>query len=137
MRDDLFEDVAHHEIVAIALVVIDVAPSEGRLIEMPDKNLFFARQLLEAISIKLHHRRVVYLLETVRAIGLLRRWRGRCRHLVWSCKFPSCRSQFKDLADGGATVSISAPVCASTEPPFKKFELETGNSELTSIEPRR
>src|SRR5687768_1523215 len=79
MRDDLFEDVAHDEIVAIALVVVDVASSQGRLIEMPHQNFFFVRQLLEAIGIQLHDSRVVYLLETVRSIGLLRGCRGWCR----------------------------------------------------------
>ena len=79
MRDDLLEHVAHLEVVRVALVVVDVAAGQGRLIEMPDQHLLLERQLLEAVRIELHDRRVVHALEQVLAIRRRGRRRRRLR----------------------------------------------------------
>ena len=44
VREDLFEDLAHLERVAVALVVVDVAAGERRLIEVPGQDLLVERQ---------------------------------------------------------------------------------------------
>ena len=41
--DDLFDDVAHREAVAIALIEIDVAATKGGLVEVPDERLVAKR----------------------------------------------------------------------------------------------
>ena len=76
--DDLLEDLAHLEVVLIALVVVDVAPGQGGLVEVPDERLLAQRQRLEAVGVELHHRGVVDPLQQVAALALpLRRRRGR------------------------------------------------------------
>ena len=76
--DDLLEDLAHLEVVLVALVVVDVTPGQRRLIQMPDECLVAQRQRLEAVGVELHDRRVVDPLQQVAALAvLLRRHRGR------------------------------------------------------------
>ena len=75
MRDDLFEDVAHLEIVRVALIVIDVAAGQGRFVEVPDEALLVERERREPVRVELHHGRIVHALEEVFAI----RRRGRRR----------------------------------------------------------
>ena len=58
---------AHFEGVAMPLVVVDVAAGDCGLIEMPDQRLLAKRQLVEAVRIDLHHRRIVNRLEEVLA----------------------------------------------------------------------
>ena len=67
MRQDLFEDLAHLERVAVALVVIDVPPGQRRLIQMPAQDLLVQRQCLKTVRVILHDRGVVYLLQKVPA----------------------------------------------------------------------
>ena len=53
----------------MALVVIDVAAGQRRLVQMPDERLLAERQLVEAVRIQLHDRSVVDLLEKIPSIG--------------------------------------------------------------------
>ena len=69
MRDDLLEDVAHLERVAVLLIDEDVAAGERRLVEMPDQRLLLQRQRREAVRVELHDRRIVDALEQVLAVG--------------------------------------------------------------------
>ena len=86
VREDRFEHVAHLEAVLVALVVVDVAPGDRRLVEMPDQRLFLERQRGESVGIQLHDRRFVDLFEQVLPIGGRRRApatrRGRWRTAV-------------------------------------------------------
>ena len=75
MRDDLLEHVAHLEVVLVALVVIDVAPGDRRLVEVIDERLLAERQLVEAVGIELHDGGVVDPLEQILA-------RVSVRHLL-------------------------------------------------------
>ena len=80
MRDDLFQHVAHGQVVRVALVVIDIASGERRLVQVPDQNLLIEWQRREAVSIQLRHRRIVHSFEQVFAIGrCVRRECGRNR----------------------------------------------------------
>ena len=75
MGDDLLEDAAHLERVAMLLVVEDVAPGDGGLVEMPDERLLLERQRREPVGVQLHHRGVVDPLEQVLAlVGGGRAW---------------------------------------------------------------
>ena len=69
MPQDLLEQPPDAEVMAMALVVIDVAAGERGLIQMPDERLLRERQLLEAVGVQLDDRRVVDLLEQVAPIG--------------------------------------------------------------------
>ena len=53
------------EVVAVALVVVDVAAGERRLIEVPDEHLLLERQRGEAVGIELHDGGIVHPLEQV------------------------------------------------------------------------
>jgi hypothetical protein len=75
VRHDGLDNVAHLEAVRVALVVKDVAPGNGRLVEMPDQRLLFQRQIAEAVGIELDDGRFADALEQVRPIG-----RGRGSH---------------------------------------------------------
>ena len=77
MRDDLFEDVAHREIVDIALVVIDVAAGQRRPIQVPYEHLLVQRQVGEAVGVELHDGGFIDLFQAVRAIARRRRYRAR------------------------------------------------------------
>ena len=84
VRQDFLEDVAHLEVVHVALVVIDVAACERGLIQVPDELLLFERELLEAVGVHLHDRCIVHSLEEIlplrdgRCGGRARRgWRRR------------------------------------------------------------
>ena len=61
------------EVMAMTLVVIDVAAGERGLIQMPDERLLPERQLVEAVGIQLDDGGVVDLLEQVGPIGCLQR----------------------------------------------------------------
>ena len=61
------------EVMAMSLVVIDVAAGERGLVQVPDERLLLQRQLLEAVGVQLHDRRIVDLLEQVAPIGSLQR----------------------------------------------------------------
>ena len=76
MREDLLEHVAHLQVVRVALVVVDVAAGERRLVQVPDEHLLIERQRVEAVRVQLHHRRLVHALEQVLAVS---RWRTRFR----------------------------------------------------------
>ena len=67
VRQDLFEDLAHLERVPVALVVVDVAAGERRLVEVPRQNLLVERQRVESVRVVLHDGGVVDLFEQVRA----------------------------------------------------------------------
>ena len=54
MRDDRFEHVAHLEAVRVALVVVDVAPGDRGLAEVPDQRLLAKRQIAERVRVDLH-----------------------------------------------------------------------------------
>ena len=54
------------EVMAMALVVIDVAAGQRGLVQMPDEHLLLQWQRVEAVRIQLHNRRIVYLLEQIR-----------------------------------------------------------------------
>ena len=69
MRDDRLEDVAHLEVVRVALVVEDVAAGDRRLVEVPDQRLLAQRQIAEAVGVDLHDGGFADPLEQVRAIG--------------------------------------------------------------------
>ena len=66
---NLLEHVPDAEVMAMALVVIDVAAGERGLIQMPDERLLPDRQLFEAVGIQLDDRGVIDLLEEVTSIG--------------------------------------------------------------------
>src|SRR5687767_3588828 len=72
MSEDLLEQAPHAEIVAMALVVIDVAAGYGGAIQVIHERLLFERQLVEAVRIQLNHGRIVDLLEQIRPCV---RWR--------------------------------------------------------------
>ena len=72
----LLEQVADAEVMAMTLVVIDVAAGDRRLIQMPDERLLLQRQLVEAVGVQLDDRRVVDLLEQVRPRGRLQSGRS-------------------------------------------------------------
>ncbi len=84
VRQDFLEDVAHLEVVHVALVVIDVAACERGLIQVPDELLLFERELLEAVGVHLHDRCIVHPLEEIlplrdgRCGGRARRGWRRC-----------------------------------------------------------
>jgi hypothetical protein len=59
----------------VPLVVVNVAASDGRLIQMPDERLVPERQLREAIGVQLHHRRIVDALQQIFPVGSRRRGR--------------------------------------------------------------
>ena len=65
MTQDLLEQVADAEVMAMTLVVVDVPAGERGLIQMPDEGLVLQVQLLEAVGVELHDRRIVDLLEQV------------------------------------------------------------------------
>ena len=69
MREDFLEDVAHLEVVRVALVVKDVAAGERRLVEVPDQQLLIERQVGKAVGVQLRDGRIVNPLEQVFAIG--------------------------------------------------------------------
>ena len=76
--EHFLEDVAHLEVVRVALVVKNVASGKRRLVQVPDQDLVVERQLVEAVGIHLHDRRIVDAFEQV-APGVDRR-RDRGRH---------------------------------------------------------
>ena len=53
----------------VLLVVVDVAPGDRGLVEMPDERLVLQRQVAEGVGVQLHDRRFVDPLEQVFAIG--------------------------------------------------------------------
>ena len=63
-NDDL-EKAPHPQVMAVALVVVDVAPGERRLVEVPHQRLLVLRQRVEAVRIQLHDGCVVDLLQQV------------------------------------------------------------------------
>ena len=69
VRDDRFEDVAHLEVVRVALIVKDVASCDGGLVQVPDECLFPQRQRIEAIGVDLDDSRLVHALRAVFPIG--------------------------------------------------------------------
>ena len=81
MREDGLEHVAHLEAVLVSLIVVDVAPGERGLVEMPDERLFLERQRGESIGIQLHDRRVVDLFEQVSAD-----WQSAPRWSTQACR---------------------------------------------------
>src|SRR6266545_870116 len=78
--NDLFEDIAHPEVVAIALVEVDVASRKRGPIQMPHQNPFLRRELFETICVQLDDGCVVDLLEAVPALSDGMRGKGRMRH---------------------------------------------------------
>ena len=77
VRQDLLEHLTHLEIPLVALVVVDVASGERRLIEVVDQGLLVEGQFAEPVRIQLDDRRVVYSLEQVWARVDLRGRGGR------------------------------------------------------------
>ena len=65
MRQDLFEHVAHLQVVDVTLVVIDVPPGQRGLIQVPDQRLLAQRERVEPIGVQLHDGRFADLLEQV------------------------------------------------------------------------
>ena len=55
MRHDRFEDVAHLEVMRVALVVEDVAPGYRGLGQMPDQRLLPHRQITKPVRVDLDH----------------------------------------------------------------------------------
>ena len=72
VREDLLEHVAHLEVVRVSLVVVDVAPGERGLVQVPDQDLLIERQRVEAVRVDLRDRRFVHPLEQVFAVRPLR-----------------------------------------------------------------
>jgi hypothetical protein len=52
--------------MAVPLVVVDIAPGNGGLVQVPHQRFLFQRELVEAVSVQLYHRGIVDLLEQVR-----------------------------------------------------------------------
>ena len=65
VRDQRLEQVAHLEVVAVALVVVDVPAGQRRLVEVPHEHLLVERQGREPIGVELHDRRIVDAFEQV------------------------------------------------------------------------
>ena len=110
VREDRFEDVAHVQAVGVALVVVDVAAGQRRLVEMPDQDLLLERQRGESVGIELHDRGIVDPLEQILAAtghrgntGRRRRRRVCCRRVG---RFPGRPSQTHD----SHSVDCSHPV---------------------------
>ena len=68
--DDLLEHFPDAEVVAVALVVVDVTAGERGAVKMPDEGFLPQRQLLKAIGVQLHDRGIVNLLEQVAPVGV-------------------------------------------------------------------
>ena len=81
--DDLLDDAAHLESVAMLLIDVDVASGERRLVQMPNQRLLAHRQRREAVGVQLHHSRIVNTFEQVlplsRRGGSAVRCDERCR----------------------------------------------------------
>jgi hypothetical protein len=86
VRQDLLEHLTHVEVVCVALVVIDVAPRDGGLIEVPDERLLAKRQRREPVGVELHDRGVVHALEQVLPFSRRRRLRLDGRRRVGSVR---------------------------------------------------
>src|SRR4029450_2548217 len=67
MSEDGFEQIAHLQVMAMALVVIYVAAGNRGLIEMPDENLLVERQRDEAVRVHLNDGRILDLLQQIRS----------------------------------------------------------------------
>ena len=65
VRDDFFQQLAHLERRAVALVVVDVAAGKRGLVQVPGKDLLVSRQRFKPVRVALHHRGVVDLFEQV------------------------------------------------------------------------
>ncbi len=91
VRHDLFEDVAHRQIVTVPLVVVDVATGKRGLMQVPDENLVVETQVDEAVRIELDHRHVVYLFELIAAAGNVGTGRAGVRCQSGTSTFSSCR----------------------------------------------
>ena len=65
MGEDFLEHAAHREVVPVALVVVDVPPGDGGLIQVIDEDLLAQRQGREAVGVELHDGGFVHPLEEV------------------------------------------------------------------------
>jgi hypothetical protein len=65
IRKNRLQHLAHLEVVAIALVIKDVAPGNGGLSQVPDQRLVFERQRRKPVRIQLHDRGIVNPFEEV------------------------------------------------------------------------
>ncbi len=74
MTKDLLEQVTDAEVMAMTLVVVDVPAGQCRAVQMPDEGLLLQVQLVEAVGVELHDRRILDLLEQV---GPRRLYSGR------------------------------------------------------------
>ena len=69
MLEDLLEHPPDAEIVAVALVVINIAARQRGAIQVPDQRFLLHRQLLEAVGIQLDDGGVFDLFEEITPIG--------------------------------------------------------------------
>ena len=53
MPQHRLDDVAHRQVVGVALVVEDVAPGDGRLVEVPGEDAVAERQVREPVRVQL------------------------------------------------------------------------------------
>jgi hypothetical protein len=79
MRQHTFQQVANAQVMTVPLVVVDVAPGNRRLVEVPDKGLLLERQLVKAIGIQLDDGGFADLFEQVRTGGRHEFVRGAVR----------------------------------------------------------
>src|SRR5207344_397238 len=78
---DLFEQTPHAEIVAMPLVVINVATRQRSPIEVPHQRLVAKRQRIETVGVQLDDGGFVDLLEQVRPLG---GYSGRSTRCPWT-----------------------------------------------------
>jgi hypothetical protein len=69
MTQKPLEQPTNAQVVAMTLVVIDIATGERGLVQVPDQRLMRERQFLESVGVELDDRRVIDLLEQVLPIG--------------------------------------------------------------------
>ncbi|MCU0974647.1 MAG: hypothetical protein MUF80_11965 [Burkholderiales bacterium] len=61
---------SQNSLVGVALVVVDVAPGQRGLVQVPRQRLVSKREVRESVGVQLNDRRVLDALEQVRAVAI-------------------------------------------------------------------
>jgi hypothetical protein len=112
VTDQRVERPAQRQVVTMALVVIDVAAGQRRLVEVPGQDLGRRRQGVEPVGVVLHHRRLADPLEQIGSLGRGRS--RRCRHpgtctvsFIWG--IATCQPSAVPMAILSASIACGSP----------------------------